>query len=65
MIDALCARYHCLPSDALLRATTVDLYILTQVTAYHRRKNNPDSNNPVKRYSTEQLLEILNRNKKQ
>jgi hypothetical protein len=62
MLDSMCNRYHCLPSEALVRATTIDLYILSQTLGYYHRKKNPD-NAGSPEYSQEQLLDILNKTK--
>jgi hypothetical protein len=45
MVDSLCTRYHCLPSEALARATTVDLYYLTNSLGYYNRKRENQTNN--------------------
>lgn len=65
MIDAMCTRYHCLPSYALQHASTIDLYVLTNVVGYHRRKSMPATEGMKKEYSQTELLAILNRNKAQ
>lgn len=59
-------RYGCLPSEALARGNTFDLYILSQVLGYYHRKDNPDNainSSTGGSYSQEELLAILNRNK--
>jgi hypothetical protein len=42
MLDTMGTRYHKLPSQLLREATTIDLYILSKVLDYYRRKQNPD-----------------------
>jgi len=45
MIDSLCSRYHCLPSEALARGNTLDLYFLTNAVGFHNRKQTNQTNN--------------------
>jgi hypothetical protein len=45
MIDAICTRYRCLPSEALARASTVDLYYLYNAVGYYNRKQSKTTNN--------------------
>jgi hypothetical protein len=68
MVDSLCTRYHCLPSDALARATTNDLYYLTNSLGYYNRKRENQTNNLGSLPSQEQpddLAAIYALNKKQ
>ena len=38
-LDNLANRYHCLPSEALARATTLDLHVLDISARYNLRQN--------------------------
>mgnify|MGYP003336241467 CR=1 FL=1 len=37
-LDHLASRYHCLPSEAMSRATTFDLYVLDVANRYEKRQ---------------------------
>lgn len=39
-LDNLAHRYNCLPSEALSRANTLDLYVLDVSAKWHRHQNN-------------------------
>lgn len=62
-IDNLAHRYHCLPSEALARATTFDLHVLDLSSKYvkyqHDRENGitPKTKHP----SQTEMVEMLKR----
>jgi hypothetical protein len=64
-LDNLAHRYHCLPSEALARASTFDLKVLDTSTKWHNYKaeqadrREGSSNKPPESYSQEQLMSIL------
>lgn len=63
-LDNLAHRYHCLPSEALARATTLDLYILDLSAKWeaHQHKLAQDPNyKPTPKLSQEQMLAMLER----
>jgi len=69
-LDNLAHRYHCLPSEALSRATTFDLYVLDVSTRWQIHQQEQDRNRhltaPAKRSqmpTQRQMLEMLKRAK--
>lgn len=38
-LDNLASKYHCLPSEAIERGTTFDLYVLDVSTKWHNRQH--------------------------
>lgn len=67
MIDSLGKRYGMLPSEVLERSTTFDLYIMDASMTfenYHHKKASNNGLEPIPDYSTSELLEIFNKNKK-
>jgi hypothetical protein len=61
-IDNLAARYHCLPSEVLVKATTFDLHILDLSTRYqnklHAEANSESSVTPP---TEDEMLAMLKR----
>jgi hypothetical protein len=65
-IDGLGKRYGMLPSEIIKRGDTFDLYIMDAAMSFERYHQQKELNNgkpPVPNYSTDQLLEILHKNK--
>jgi hypothetical protein len=66
-LDNLAARYHCLPSEALARSSTFDLYVLdvgARWTNYQHEKAN--SKSAVKKEPTqEEMMAMIQRVKEQ
>jgi hypothetical protein len=65
-IDAIGKRYGMLPSEVLSRANTFDLFIIDAALSYeqyHHKKSMNNGQEPVDVYTTEQLLNIMNRGK--
>jgi hypothetical protein len=62
-LDNLAHRYQCLPSEALSRATTFDLYVLDVSTKWLRyQQDKADGRNPTaKQPSQEEMLTMLKR----
>jgi hypothetical protein len=61
-IDTLATRYGMLPSEALLRGSTFDLYVMDAAVSYHNYQQKKASNNGVEtapELSTEEMLEIM------
>ena len=66
MIDGLARRYGKLPSEILINSNTMDLYIMDVAMSfekYHNDKIQSNGKEPLPNYSTEELLDIFNRNK--
>jgi hypothetical protein len=59
-LDNLAARYHCLPSEALERATTFDLHVLDVSARWEQHKINKENHKgePPK-LTQEQMLEMV------
>jgi hypothetical protein len=65
MLDRMSERYHCLPSQALRNANTLDVFILTRALEYYDRQRNPDKYaNKSSNLSEEQLWAIVNSKKR-
>ena len=65
-IDSLGKRYGMLPSEVLERSNTFDLYIMDAALTfenYHHKKSMNNGLEPIPDYSTNELLEIFNKNK--
>lgn len=61
-IDNLAARYHLLPSEALLRATTFDLHVLDLSTRYQNKLNaEARGESTVTPPSEEEMMAMLKR----
>lgn len=61
-IDNLAYRYHCLPSEALERATTFDLHVLDVSTKWEQRRNDSSNGtNPSKQISIEEMQAMIAR----
>lgn len=59
-LDNLAHRYNCLPSEALERATTFDLYVLDVSTKWeHHRNDLANGNTKPKQLSQEELLAMM------
>jgi hypothetical protein len=63
-LDNLAHRYHCLPSEALDRATTFDLKVLDASAKYsnhqHELANERETGKkPIPKLSTEQMLNMI------
>lgn len=68
MIDNLAKRYGLLPSEALNRCSTFDLYIMDASMSfenYHHKKAINNGKDPIPDYTTEELLAMVNKNKGQ
>ena len=67
-IDSLGKRYGMLPSEVLERSNTFDLYIMDAALTfenYHHKKAMNNGKEPVEDYTTDELLAIFNKNKKE
>jgi hypothetical protein len=63
-LDNLAHRYHCLPSEALDRATTFDLHVLdasAKYTNYQQEAAEEQSTGrkPQQKLSTQQMLDMI------
>ena len=68
MIDSLGKRYGMLPSEALDRSNTFDLYIMDAALSFehfHHKKAMNNGTDPLPEYTTNELLDMLNKNKEQ
>ena len=68
MIDSLGKRYGMLPSEALDRSNTFDLYIMDAALSFehfHHKKAMNNGMDPLPEYTTNELLDMLNKNKEQ
>ena len=66
MIDNLAKRYGLLPHDVLNKCNTFDLYIMDASMSfenYHHKKAMNNGKPIAPDYTTEELLEMLNKNK--
>lgn len=67
-IDSLGKRYGMLPSEVLGRSNTFDLYIMDVALSFeqfHHKKQMNNGNDPLPEYTTDELLQMLNKNKEQ
>jgi hypothetical protein len=67
-IDSLGKRYGMLPSEVLGRSNTFDLYIMDVALSFeqfHHKKAMNNGNDPLPDYTTNELLDMLNKNKEQ
>ena len=67
MIDSLGKRYGLLPSEVLNRSNTFDIYIMDAALSYENfvyKKQMNKGVDPVPNYSQDELLAMLNKNKK-
>jgi hypothetical protein len=61
-IDNLAHRYHCLPSEALERATTFDLYVLDVSSRYSKYRSEwKDGIPPAKMPTQDEMVDMLKR----
>jgi hypothetical protein len=67
-LDNLAHRYNCLPSEALERASTFDLYVLDTSARYSKyqqdlaeQKANPNSAKLTPKLSQEQMKSMIDR----
>jgi len=68
MIDSLGKRYGMLPSEVLNRSNTFDLYIMDVALSFenfHHKKAMNNGNDPLKDYTTDELLAMVKKNKEQ
>ncbi len=66
MIDELSKRYGLLPSEAISKADTFDLWIMDCALTfekYHEKKQANNGKAPIPEYSTDQLKSMLARNR--
>lgn len=66
VIDSLGKRYGMLPTEALMRANTFDLYIMDAVLAFENYQHKKAMNNGrevLPEYSQDELLAMLNEDK--
>jgi len=63
-LDNLASRYNCLPSEALAKATTLDLHVLDVSARWDRHKqgHEPEAK-AAPNLSQDQLLKLLNKAK--
>jgi len=64
-LDNLAHRYQCLPSEALGRANTFDLYVLDVSTKWFKYQNDvaagKEPNKPRPKLTVEQMQEMIRR----
>jgi hypothetical protein len=68
MIDSLGKRYGMLPSEALERGNTFDLYIMDAALSFenfHHKKSMNNGVDPLPEYTPDELLAMFNKNKEQ
>jgi hypothetical protein len=61
-IDTLAERYGMLPSEAMLRGSTFDLYVMDAAISYHNYQRKKAMNNgvaPAVDYSQEEMVNLL------
>jgi len=61
-IDTLATRYSMLPSEALTRGSTFDLYIMDAAVSYHNYQQQKATNNgidPVPDLTTQEMLDMM------
>lgn len=66
VIDSLGKRYGMLPTEALMRANTFDLYVMDAVLAFENYQHKKAMNNGrevLPEYTEDELLAMLNKNK--
>lgn len=66
-LDNLATRYHCLPSEALTRATTFDLHVMDVAIQWSNYQHEvaTTGKKPVPKLSQETMTEMLKRVKEQ
>ena len=66
-LDNLASRYHCLPSEALARADTLDLYVLDIGAKWsnhqYEKANGKETAKPLPNLSQEEMLLMVARAK--
>lgn len=66
VIDSLGKRYGMLPTEALMRANTFDLYVMDAVLAFENYQHKKAMNNGrevLPEYTEDELLAMFNKNK--
>jgi hypothetical protein len=63
LLDKMSERYHCLPSQAVREADTLDVFVLTRALEYYDRKRHPEKFKAETNISQEDLMTILNSQK--
>jgi hypothetical protein len=66
VIDSLGKRYGMLPTEALMRANTFDLYVMDAVLAFENYQHKKAMNNGrevLPEYTEDELLTMFNKNK--
>lgn len=60
-LDNLAHRYHCLPSEALARASTFDLYVLDISARWANHQSDPDKPTTPKapKLTQQQMLDMI------
>jgi hypothetical protein len=65
-LDNLASRYHCLPSEALARASTFDLHVLDVSARWSNRQQEKTSGNKsAANLSQQEMMDMINRTKQQ
>ncbi len=59
-LDSIGSRYGMLPSEVLVRASTLDLYIIDVAMTYEHHRQKKESGELTDTYSENQLLDIVN-----
>ena len=65
-IDGIGKRYGLLPSEVIKRADTFDLFILDAALTfeqYHHKKSMNGGRDPIPDYTTDELMNIMNKSK--
>lgn len=68
MIDSLGKRYGMLPSEALEKSSTFDLYIMDAALSfenYHHKKSMNNGADPIPDYTEAELMTMFNKTKEQ
>jgi len=66
-LDNLANRYNCLPSEALGRATTLDLMVLDLGAKWHNYQSEVTQNGgkkPAPKLSTDEMLKMIHETRK-
>ena len=67
-VDNLASKYHCLPSEAMARATTFDLYVLDVSTKWSKYQNDiaeGRETKPTPKLSQQEMIDMITSVKKE
>lgn len=60
MLDTMGTRYHVLPSECITRATSFDLFVLTNAIEYYRRQNDGPKELVAPNWSEDEMKDMMN-----